>query len=208
MALFTKADLARVTIRKALHESSEMVLAKASREFSESKIYDIFITHSYSDADEILRLKQIIEEMNFTTYVDWIQDAQLDRTKVNKETADLLRYRMKQCKSLFFVTSVNSPGSRWMPWELGYFDGLKQRVAILPILESSTGTDEYKEQEYLGLYPYVIKDGVQGSSTLRIHESRDKYVSFKSWKDGGEPTNDRYKESREEINKIAFPEKR
>jgi len=40
VALFTKADLARVTIRKALHESSEMILAKASREFSKSKILE------------------------------------------------------------------------------------------------------------------------------------------------------------------------
>ncbi len=208
MALFTKADLARVTILKDLHESSEMVLEKASRDFSESTIYDIFIAHSYSDADEILRLKQIIEAMDFTTYVDWIQDAQLDRSKVNKETADLLRNRMKQCKTLFFVTSVHSPDSQWMPWELGYFDGLNQKVAILPISESSTGTDEYRGREYLGLYPYVTKGRVQGSSTLRIHENSNKYVSFKSWKDGGEPTYDRYKEKREEIDKIAFPEKR
>ena len=189
MALFTKADLARVTIRKALHESSEMVLVKASREFSESKIYDIFLTHSYEDADEILKLKQIIEEMNFTTYVDWIQDAQLDRSKVNKKTADLLRHRMKQCKSLFFVTSVNSSGSKWMPWELGYFDGLKQRVAILPILESPTVTSEYKEQEYLGLYPYIDKTKLKSSdkSTLWVHENATTYIIFNEWLKGHPP---------------------
>ena len=189
MALFTKNDLARVPIRKDLHESSEMILVKAAKEFSKSKIYDIFITHSYSDADEILKLKQIIEEMNFTTYVDWIQDAQLDRSKVNKETADVLRHRMERCKSLFFVTSVNSQGSMWMPWELGYFDALKkQKVAVLPILETSV-TDEYKGQEYLGLYPYVTKDKPKDSSdiTLWIHNDSNTYVSFRSWIDGENP---------------------
>ncbi len=201
MALFTKNDLARVVIRKN-------ILEKASLEFSKEKTYDIFISHSYSDIDEILRLKQLIENMHFTTYVDWIEDKQMDRTKVNKETADILKIRMRQCKSLFFVTSVNSPNSKWMPWELGYFDAFQQKVAILPIVVEVTSSDDYKGQEYLGLYPYVTKDEVQGSDTLRIHESSDKYVSFKSWINGGQPTDDRYKESREAINKKAFPEKK
>ncbi len=79
MALFTKDDLARVTIRKGLYESAGSILLKASLEFSEYKTYDIFLAHSYSDADEILKLKQIIEEMDLITYVDWIEDKQLDR---------------------------------------------------------------------------------------------------------------------------------
>lgn len=182
MALFTKADLAKVTIRKGLYESAGSILHKAALEFSEYKTYDIFISHSYSDADEILKLKQTIEDMGFIMYVDWIEDAQLDRSKVNKETAKLLRSRMKQCKSLFFVTSVSSPDSRWMPWELGYFDALKQRVAILPILESSTVTNEYKGQEYLGLYPYITKDRPKGGDkpTLWVHEDSNTYVIFSS----------------------------
>lgn len=189
MALFTKADLAGVTIRRVLYESAGSILHKAALEFSDEKTYDIFISHSYTDADEILKLKQIIEEMDFTTYVDWVEDEQLDRSKVNKETAKLLRSRMKQCKSLFFVTSANSPESRWMPWELGYFDAFKQKVAILPILEPSILTDEYKCQEYLGLYPYVTKDRIKDSNkvTLWIHEGSIKYVSFGQWLEGEKP---------------------
>lgn len=190
MALFTKADLARVTIRKGLDESDEMVLIKASKEFSEFKTYDIFVSHSYSEADEILKLKQMTEDMGFTTYVDWIVDPQLDRSKVNKESAKLLRSRMKQCKSLFFVTSASSPDSKWMPWELGYFDALKQRVAILPVLESSTVTNEYKGQEYLGLYPYITKDKPEGSDkpTLWVHENSNTYVIFRRWLEGAIPS--------------------
>ena len=191
MALFTKEDLARVTIiRKGLYESAGSILHKAASEFSQYKTYDIFISHSYSDADEILKLKQMIEEMDFTIYVDWIEDVQLDRSKVNKETAKLLRPRMKQCESLFFVTSVSSPGSRWMPWELGYFDALKQRVAILPILESPTATNKYKGQEYLGLYPYITKDKPEGGDkpTLWIHEDHNTYVTFSRWLEGSTPS--------------------
>ncbi len=39
-----------------------------------------------------------------------------------------------------------------MPWELGYFDGLKRgRVGIFPIVANAG--DAFQGQEYLGLYP-------------------------------------------------------
>jgi hypothetical protein len=45
-----------------------------------------------------------------------------------------------------------------MPWELGYFDGLREhQVWILPLVSDSD--DEFKKQEYLRLYPSVEKLG-------------------------------------------------
>ena len=50
---------------------------------------------------------------------------------VTPETAMVLRERMKQCKSLIYTFSENASDSKWMPWELGYFDALKNsRVAV------------------------------------------------------------------------------
>jgi hypothetical protein len=43
-----------------------------------------------------------------------------------------------------------------MPWELGYFDGLKaEHVWILPLVANSDG--EFQRQEYLALYPSIEK---------------------------------------------------
>jgi hypothetical protein len=43
-----------------------------------------------------------------------------------------------------------------MPWELGYFDGIKTGyVWILPLVAQDDS--EFKGQEYLGLYPPVEK---------------------------------------------------
>jgi hypothetical protein len=40
-----------------------------------------------------------------------------------------------------------------MPWELGYFDGMKPgHVGIVPIVASED--DTFPGQEYLGLYPH------------------------------------------------------
>lgn len=147
------------------------------------------MSHSFWDAKEILALKIDIETMGFPVYVDWVEDLQLDRSKVTKETADLLRARMKTCRSLFFATSKTSAESRWMPWELGYFDGIKNMVAILPVLDVDQTTDQYKGQEYLGLYPYVTKDKNQstGEETPWIHEDEKTYVSFREWSQGMKP---------------------
>jgi len=183
MALFNKAELSGVRIFE------KATAAEKATETAEGKTFDIFLSHSYSDKDSIKAIKQTIEEMSFSVYVDWIHDGQLDRSKVTKESADLLRKRMKQCRTLFFVTSLTSPVSKWMPWELGYFDAFKQRVAILPIVETPAITNEYKGQEYLGLYPYVAKDKLKGSEklTLWIHEESNTYITFKSWLEGNNP---------------------
>lgn len=115
--------------------------------------FDIFMLHSYEDAEVIGGIKAIIEQNGLSVYVDWIEDAQMNRGQVTPETADTLRNRMAHCKFLLYATSNASPNSKWMPWELGYFDGLKRgNVGILPIVESPD--DSFKGQEYLGLYPF------------------------------------------------------
>jgi len=179
MALFSKDEL-----------SSIRIFEKAAAETADGKTFDIFLSHSYSDRYLIKPLRQTIEEMGFSVYVDWIHDSHLDRTKVNKDSAVLLRKRMKQCNSLFFAISANSTESRWMPWALGYFDAFGQRVAILPLVVTATSSNDYKGQEYLGLYPYVTKARAQGETkeTLWIRESEKKYVWFSSWLKGEGPS--------------------
>lgn len=117
-----------------------------------SNNYDIFLSHSYEDAEVIAGVKILLERDGLSVYVDWIEDAQADRSKVTAATAEMLRSRMKHCRFLLFATSKSSPNSKWMPWELGYFDGLREnRVGILPIVQSDGGS--FAGQEYLGLYP-------------------------------------------------------
>jgi hypothetical protein len=158
-----------------------------SEQFSErdKQSWDIFLSHSYQDVkldnEALLGLRSLLKELGFTVYIDWIEDEELDRKAVSKETAAQLKSRMNQSKCLFFATSQNSASSKWMPWELGYFDGSKaNRVAVLPL----TGGTTFRGQEYLGLYPYVDQTG----NSLWIHsQETDKYVSFTDWLKGKNP---------------------
>lgn len=189
LTLFTENDLLNnsyKSIQKSYHfsenQAAKNILEQAYKNYDKNKIYDIFLSHSFLDARKILGLKNYIEGLGYSVYVDWIEDKQLDRSKVSKETAGILRERMQSCKSLFFAISENSDHSLWMPWELGYFDGIKQKVAILTVLKSSYD-DSYNGQEYLGLYPYVAKGTIINSTQqeIWIHSSQEQYVRFRNW---------------------------
>jgi hypothetical protein len=139
-----------------LQKSAGQTLTEAARRFSAEKQYDIFLSHSFDDAELILGVKKLIEELGLTVYVDWVEDSSLDRSNVTAKTAAILRARMRTCSSLVYAHSTNSTSSVWMPWELGYFDGFKpSQVWIFPLV--STSDNEFTNQEYLGLYPTVGK---------------------------------------------------
>jgi hypothetical protein len=70
---------------------------------------------------------------------------------------------MGNSRSLIYVTSRAARTSRWMPWELGYFDGLKgsEQVSIMRL--ESVSHNKFVGEEYLGLYKQIerVRDGVE-----------------------------------------------
>lgn len=184
MALFIESAIrqrAQVEMsRKGLKRAAQLVM-EASASFSPKKTYDIFLSHSFHDADLILGMKGTLEDLGYIVYVDWIDDPQLDRSKVTPATAEKLREKMNSSKSLFYVTTANADDSKWMPWECGFFDGKKEKVAIVPIKKSSND-NSYSGQEYLGLYPYIVKQNdTQGNEKLWVRRSKSSYVGFDTW---------------------------
>lgn len=148
----SEARAAGQAARSYVSKSASQVLTEDSRRFSSTEQYDIFLSHSYQDADVIYGIKSIVEKLGLKVYVDWIEDPGIDRGKVTTRTAQILRERMQHCSSLVYVHSANATQSVWMPWELGYFDLLKpSHVWTLPLV--SEYDSEFKGHEYLGLYP-------------------------------------------------------
>jgi hypothetical protein len=203
MALFTEERLrARVEnqVRKgytgSLYDSfdtkAKTILNESlnqQRTFSgTTRTSDIFLSHSSSDASFVLGLKLELEDLGYTVYVDWIEDPKLSRANVTKDTALVLQSRMKHCKALIYAFSENAIHSKWMPWELGYFDGIKGTVAVLPI--SRTNKNSFQGSEYLGIYYYIQINTIAGTNNLAlwVHETSSKYTLFNKWITGTQPT--------------------
>lgn len=190
MALFTENEVRsraqqavntdRILRKSYATRNPRELLLEATASFSEAKAYDIFLSHSVKDGEIILGIKAIFEDLGYTVYVDWIDDPKLDRSRVSPATADTLRNRMKSSKSLFYVTTENAVDSRWMPWECGYFDGFKGKVAIVPVRKAVTSS--YSGQEYLGLYPYCVKEkDTNQKDKLWVHQDQRTYALYDYW---------------------------
>ena len=149
--------------REPLRESVE-ILRKSMESASLTDTFDVFLSHSSKDADLILGIKSLLEERGLSVYVDWISDPQLDRSKVTANTANQLRARMRQCDSLIYAATTNATSSKWMPWELGYFDGHRgdEHIAIMPFVRHQG--DAFSGQEYLSLYAVIQKDIYQNGT--------------------------------------------
>lgn len=189
MALFKESAVrSRAAVGTPVFESASSMLTKKAVASSTVEQFDIFLSHSFDDKDIVYGIWLLLEDMGYKVYVDWIQDRNLSRDKVTKETAEVLRVRMRNSKSLFFATSSNSSSSKWMPWELGFKDGHNKKAAILPIIQ--TDAQDYFGQEYLGIYPYITQDiavGTDKRNRLWVRRSSTCYVIFENWLNGSEP---------------------
>ncbi|CAN5176838.1 hypothetical protein BH18ACT9_BH18ACT9_05420 [soil metagenome] len=168
MTYYTEFELRRSAGLTA--SAARMQLKEAAR--SASGTFDVFLSHSVLDGDVILGLKNLLETQRLRVYVDWIDDPELDRSRVSAATADRIRRRMASSRSLVYATSRAASRSRWMPWELGYFDGTKgsDQISICPIEPGSSSHIAFVGEEYLGLYKTLEKvtwDGVTRPSAVQ-----------------------------------------
>ena len=186
MPLFTisEARTAGRALASRKMKTADRIVRDLHESYTSTKSFDIFLSHSFSDAELILGVWELLTDRGFSVYVDWLIDPILDRENVTPATAAKLRERMKSCSCLVYASSENTTTSKWMPWELGYFDGFRpKKVAVLPLVYATT--EDYRGQEYLGLYPYIsigeIKDQPSKGQVLWVNESLSVYVNFSSW---------------------------
>lgn len=175
MAYFTKQEAREyarfAAMRETPHHTSGGILTFQLNDYlsklenivriqNNQQNFDVFLSHSVKDAELVLGVVRILEDMGQKVYVDWVVDQQLSRDSVTKETAETLRNRMKQSSKLLYLATDNASSSKWMPWELGYFDGLKSgNIAILPLVDSESSS--FRGQEYLGLYLALDKEALK-----------------------------------------------
>lgn len=167
MSLITFIELEKIAQKRNLSKSiSEANLGRIYKNAS-PKSYDIFLSHSFTDATHVEILKDELERLTgCSIYVDWLIDKELNRAHVTAETANRLRHRLREAKCLLYAFSVNAKISVWTPWELGFLDGNKGKVALIPLTDVEQ--TNFCGVEYLGLYPFVDKAPIDGKSEERF----------------------------------------
>jgi TIR domain len=118
--------------------------------------FDIFLSHAAADTQEVDKVRSQLLGADFRVYCDRYDDDLLDRTNVTTATANRLRDRMRRCNAMVYVVTRNSSFSKWMPWELGFFDGVRGKVLVYPVDEAALATA--RSQEYLSLFK-LLKPG-------------------------------------------------
>lgn len=142
-----------------------------------------FLSHSSKDASLLPWVIKLLEDHGAAVYVDKKDPALPPVT--SRETASVLRNRLKQSKKFILLTSPNSKDSRWMPWELGLADGYRtpSNVAVLPTPDKASER-AWAEQEYLGIYDRIVYGGLeghQGSVYMVWNQEANRAIELAAW---------------------------
>lgn len=96
------------------------------------KEYDFFISHSSVDYEAVQTLIKELNKKNKNVYCDWINDNDyLKRNLVGNATKAVIERRLEQSKNVLFVQSNNSNQSKWVKYELNYFDSLHKSIYVI-----------------------------------------------------------------------------
>lgn len=148
------ASARSTTINNALIEQSR----------AERSEYDIFLSQTIRDEELVFGIFSILtEDLGLNVFCNWIESPLPDRSDVTPEDAAYVRAKMAASNALILIDSDNAAHSSWMCWEIGWFDGAKGKISILPIV--SNAGDVYRGRQFLGLYP-IIEDDER--HTLRV----------------------------------------
>lgn len=164
MAFLTESTIRqRGRQRAGFRPITESVKAQTQPSYS---TYDIFLSHAKLDSEIVLGVYDFLVGGGYRVYCDWISDPLADRSEVTPAHASLIRSRMNSSSTMLVVDGPNAAQSKWMCWEVGWFDGKKQQVAVLPVLPRAA--DPYRGREFLGLYPYITIDAL---GDLRVNRA-------------------------------------
>ena len=98
--------------------------------------YDVFLSHSSQDVQELLRIKAELNRQGKSVYIDWVNDhIMMDRKNQNSDTWNVLETRMQQSLQMVYVLTENSVQSPSTEREVRFF---KEQGKLVLIYEPRT----------------------------------------------------------------------
>lgn len=176
----TYSTLQTLSAKITLNEST--ILGRAESKYRKST----FLSHSSKDKTYLTAVITFLENYGADVYVD-NGDTRLPE-RPSKITAEILRETINELRRFIIFVTHNSKDSRWIPWELGLGDAFKgpSSIALLPASESAYSQD-WANQEYLGLYQRIVYGTLQGFSepVWFVHDHiENKGTELRTWLTG------------------------
>jgi hypothetical protein len=161
-------DLARNTER--------IRIAKATLATKTSAQASVFLSHSHQDRNLIEAGANLLANQGISVYVDWL-DGNMPAV-TSPVTASRLKEKINENGRFLLLATDKSLASRWVPWELGYADGVKPAdIAIMPVLERLSDPPT----EYIGLYPRVEVSAFNGRGLVYRPGETTPFRTLESW---------------------------
>lgn len=115
------------------------------------KSYNIFLSHRSTDKNRIIDIKNALNKMGFSVYVDWMIDRDgLEPSKYNEHTWSVLQHRIIHCDKVLYIHTSNCADSRWIPRELEY----AQKCNLKIVMYNADGSPEL---EYCNGIPTITE---------------------------------------------------
>lgn len=189
MAFLRHAEIRARAVRRAAALGISVAEALSSAARQRLSRYDIFLSQTIRDAEIVLGVYDLLTSAGYSVFCDWIEVPDTDRSQVTPANAALIRAAMGVSDTLLYLDTEGAVQSLWMCWELGWFDGGRGPVGVLPVLDE--GERYYRGREFLGLYPYievdedgrlkVVRPVVASPSGIMMFEAPN-WRSFESWR--------------------------
>lgn len=112
----------------------------------------IFLSHSHADREVIEGTIAYLAQFGILLYVDW-QDSSMPEV-TNHVTANKIKQRIQALDLFILLATERALASRWVPWELGIADSLKQweEIAIIPVKDDN---GRWTGNEYIQIYQRI-----------------------------------------------------
>jgi len=118
----------------------------------------VFISHKHDDLEDLMGLIGFLEsEYDVKAYIDSRDPFMPNNT--SGETALRIKEKITQCNKFILLATNGAVESKWCNWELGFGDAKKFRdnIALFPMKPEGTRDSLYKGNEYMSIYPYIVK---------------------------------------------------
>ena len=170
MFIFEQGDFEKYNKFAKLEEATEPV----KKSYGDIRKTTVFISHKHEDLEDLKGLIGFLENTyNVQAYIDGWDKLMPDKT--SGETARRIKSKIRKCDKFILLATDRAVESKWCNWELGFGDARKFRknIALFPMKAKGSRDDLYKGNEYLSIYPYIIRESYNGSSASGYYVCSD-----------------------------------